>query len=113
MVEMLAQLEKIVHSRQQQPKPGSYTNQLLEAGLTRIAQKVGEEGVEVVVAALAQDEDALLGEMADWLYHATVLLAMRGISWEQVEGILRARHRPDAPTTPPLPGTGDPENPGS
>lgn len=91
---MLTRLQAIVQERQAHPKPGSYTNQLLDAGMARIAQKVGEEGVEVVVAALAQDDDALLGELADFLYHATVLLAGRNLSWEQVMAILESRHVP-------------------
>jgi phosphoribosyl-ATP pyrophosphohydrolase/phosphoribosyl-AMP cyclohydrolase len=90
--DMLSQLEVLIHQRQASPQQGSYTNQLLAAGLTRVAQKVGEEGVEVVVAALAQDNEALFGELADWLYHASVLLAMRGGTWADVMAVLSARH---------------------
>ena len=89
---MIARLQKIVQDRKANPKESSYTNQLLDAGMPRMAQKVGEEGVEVVVAALSQDDDALLGEMADLIYHTTVLLAARNLTWEQVEAVLEARH---------------------
>lgn len=93
--EMLTRLQAIVQQRQQQPREGSFTNSLFEAGIAKIAQKVGEEGVEVVVAALAQDDDHLLNEAADLLFMTTVLLVQRGLTWEQVEAVLRERHRPD------------------
>lgn len=91
--EMIAKLQAIVQNRKANPKADSYTNQLLDAGMPRIAQKVGEEGVEVAVAALAQDDEALLGELADLLYHSTVLLVARGLTWEQVETVLAERHK--------------------
>lgn len=90
---MIKELQAIIEDRKENPKEGSYTNELFDAGLNRIAQKVGEEGVEVVVAGLAQSDSALLGEVADWIYHATVLLVQRGLSWEQVEQVLEDRHR--------------------
>lgn len=90
---MLYRLHAIIKDRQANPKDGSYTNQLLESGINRIAQKVGEEGVEVVIAALAQDDQTLLNEMADLMYHATVLLAARNLSWQEVEAVLQARHK--------------------
>lgn len=90
---MFQQLEKIIQDRQTNPKVGSYTNELLDSGLERIVQKVGEEGVEVVIAGLAQDDQTLLNEMADWVYHATVLLTQRGLTWEQVEAVLASRHK--------------------
>ena len=89
---ILKTLEAVIAERQASPKPGSYTNELLAAGLPRIAQKVGEEGVETVVAALAQDDAALLGEVADLMYHLTVLLAVRGQSWDGVNAVLAERH---------------------
>lgn len=92
-MEMMSRLQAIVQERKTSPKPDSYTNKLLDAGLPRIAQKVGEEGVEVAVAALAQSDEDLLGELADLIYHSTVLLVARGLTWEQVEQVLRERHR--------------------
>lgn len=90
---MFAALEAIVKDRQANPQAESYTNQLLAAGLPRMAQKVGEEGVEVAIAALAQDDAALVGEVADLIYHATVLLAARGLSWADVESLLAERNQ--------------------
>jgi phosphoribosyl-ATP pyrophosphohydrolase/phosphoribosyl-AMP cyclohydrolase len=90
--EMMTKLQAIVQDRQVNPRKDSYTNQLLDAGMPRIAQKVGEEGVEVAVAALAEDDDALLGEVADLIYHTTVLLTARNLTWQQVESMLEARH---------------------
>jgi phosphoribosyl-ATP pyrophosphohydrolase/phosphoribosyl-AMP cyclohydrolase len=89
---MISHLQAVIQDRQANPQPTSYTNQLLAEGLPRIAQKVGEEGVEVVVAALAQSDEALLGEVADWVYHTSVLLVKRGLTWEQVEAVLQQRH---------------------
>ena len=90
---MFHKLHDIIKERQANPKPDSYTNKLLDEGITRIAQKVGEEGVEVVIAALAQDDQTLLNEMADLIYHATVLLAVRKLDWQDVEAVLKARHK--------------------
>lgn len=87
----LPHLEAVVRDRKAHPKPGSYTCSLLEEGLPRIAQKVGEEGVETVVAALAQDDGRVVSEMADLIYHATVLLVQRGLSWRDVEDELVGR----------------------
>ncbi len=64
---------------------------MFEGGLRRIAQKVGEEGVETALAAVAQDEDALLGEAADLLYHLAVLLRARGLSLADARRVLEAR----------------------
>jgi phosphoribosyl-ATP pyrophosphohydrolase len=90
--DMLNKLQDIVRDRQANPKAGSYTTQLLNTGLPKITQKIGEEGVEVVVAGLAQDDTALLGEVADLIYHTTVLLVARGLSWEQVDEVLEERY---------------------
>ena len=92
--EMITKLQTIIQDRQENPRPGSYTNELFDAGMEKIAQKVGEEGVEVVVAGLSQDDEALLNELADLIYHSTVLLTARGLDWEQVEAVLKERHQP-------------------
>jgi phosphoribosyl-ATP pyrophosphohydrolase len=78
--------------RKNNPKPGSYTNSLFDEGLPRMAQKVGEEGVEVVVAALAQQDERLVEEIADLAYHTLVLMVARGVSPEQVLAELERRH---------------------
>jgi phosphoribosyl-ATP pyrophosphohydrolase len=75
------------------PKPGSYTNSLFDSGLPRIAQKVGEEGTEVVVAALSQDNARLVEEIADLTYHVLVLMAAKGLSPQDVLDELARRHK--------------------
>lgn len=89
----LAELDALVATRERDRPPGSYTTRLFEAGIRRIAQKVGEEGVETALAAVAQDDDALLGESADLLYHLQVLLRARGRSLADAVAVLRERHQ--------------------
>jgi phosphoribosyl-ATP pyrophosphohydrolase/phosphoribosyl-AMP cyclohydrolase len=72
---------------------GSYTTSLFEKGTRRIAQKVGEEGVETALAAVVQDDDALLGEAADLVFHLLVLLRARGLGLAEVEAKLATRRR--------------------
>ena len=85
-------LDGVVAQRMADAPAGSYTRRLLDAGIARIAQKVGEEGVETALAAVAQDETALLGESADLLYHLIVLLRARGLSLADAVEVLRQRH---------------------
>ena len=82
----------IIEDRKKYPSEGSYTSSLFAEGLPRIAQKVGEEGTEVVVAALSQDDQRLIEEVADLTYHALVLLSARGLSPELVLAELKRRH---------------------
>jgi phosphoribosyl-AMP cyclohydrolase / phosphoribosyl-ATP pyrophosphohydrolase len=91
---VMAHLEEVIRDRKAHPRPGSYTNQLLEAGLPRILKKVGEEAVETIVAAQSESDDRLESEMADLFYHALVLLAARGLSWAGIEAELARRFRP-------------------
>ncbi len=88
----LAQLDALVAARQHDRPEGSYTTQLFAAGVQRIAQKVGEEAVEVALASVANDDSTLLGEAADLLYHLTVLLCARGLSIADAIAVLRERH---------------------
>ena len=83
----------VIEDRKKNPSEKSYTASLLRGGLPRIAQKVGEEGTEVVVAALAQDDQRLIEEVADLTYHTLVLLAARGLSPAEVLSELEKRHR--------------------
>jgi len=83
-------MQTIVARRREMPE-GSYTAHLFAAGEQEIAKKVGEEGVEVVVAALAQDDARLISESADLIYHLLVLLAQRGLTWQQIEAELAGR----------------------
>ena len=91
MSDMIERLAAIIADRQANPKPGSYTNRLLAGGPALPARKVGEEAVETVVAALAEDNDRLREEAADLVYHLMVLLASRGLSWADVERELEKR----------------------
>jgi phosphoribosyl-ATP pyrophosphohydrolase len=91
--EVLAQLWQTIEERKANAPAGSYTASLFAAGMPRIAQKVGEEGVEVAVASLSQDDDRVLAEMADLVYHALVLLSARNLTWEQVEAELARRFK--------------------
>ncbi|MGO0577306.1 bifunctional phosphoribosyl-AMP cyclohydrolase/phosphoribosyl-ATP diphosphatase HisIE [Ornithinimicrobium panacihumi] len=86
------ELDGVVASRKAELPEGSYTTSLFTGELRRIAQKVGEEGVETALASVAQDDDALLGESADLIYHLLVLLHARGLTLADVEQVLRARH---------------------
>ena len=90
---MLNKLFEIILDRKMNPLEGSYTNELLDSGFDRIAQKVGEEAVEVIIAAGKQGRQRTIEESADLLYHLLVLLAQQGISLEDVETELKNRHR--------------------
>jgi phosphoribosyl-ATP pyrophosphohydrolase len=90
---MFQELFKIIQDRKANPKTSSYTNSLFDAGLPRMAQKVGEEGTEVVVAALSQDNERLVEEIADLTYHVLVLMAAKGITPTDVAGELEKRHK--------------------
>jgi phosphoribosyl-ATP pyrophosphohydrolase/phosphoribosyl-AMP cyclohydrolase len=88
----LAELSRIVAQRAAADDEGSYTARLLAEGPARIAQKVGEEGVEVALAAVTRDTAGCAEETADLLYHLTVLMEARGFGWDDVIGVLRRRH---------------------
>ncbi len=79
--------------RQANPRPGSYTNHLLEAGEDEILKKVGEEAMEVILAAKGQGDGRLIAEIADLSYHLLVLLAARGLSPADVGAELARRRR--------------------
>lgn len=83
----------VIEDRRKNPNEKSYTVSLFKDGLPKIAQKVGEEATEVVVASLAQDDARLIEEVADLTYHTLVLLSARGISPSQVIAELEKRHR--------------------
>ncbi len=90
--EFLFYLESVIHDRMTNPVEGSYTNHLFSRGLNRIAQKVGEEAVELVIASKDDDKDLFLGEGADLMYHFLVLLAQKGCSLSEVIDVLKERH---------------------
>ena len=93
MSEVLETLWNTILDRQQNAPAGSYTASLLAAGLPRLAQKVGEEGVETAVAALSEPDDRVIYEMADLVYHCMVLLAAKGLAWDDVEAELARRFK--------------------
>lgn len=93
MDDMLNHLEAVIGDRQRNPAPGSYTSQLFAAGREKIAQKVGEEAVEVLIASLSQSRDEQLDELADMFYHTLVLMAELDISLEDLKQRLRERHQ--------------------
>ena len=86
-------LETIIQQRKLNPKEGSYTNQLLNSGINKVAQKVGEEAVELVIEAKDNNRDLFLGEAADLMYHYLVLLAAKGHSLSNVVSVLKQRHK--------------------
>jgi len=90
--DFLAELDGVVGRRHRERPPDSYTSRVFDQGIRRIAQKVGEEGVETALAAVAQDDDALLGEAADLLFHLQVLLRARDRSLADAVAVLRQRH---------------------
>ncbi len=94
MSDMFKQLEAIIGDRKLNPAEGSYTNQLFDEGRGKIAQKVGEEAVETIVAALEQGRREQVSELADLFYHVLVLMAELEVSLEDVELELESRHRP-------------------
>ncbi|MGA9232656.1 MAG: phosphoribosyl-ATP diphosphatase [Exiguobacterium oxidotolerans] len=85
---MLHELEQTVKEKIAANEDSSYTNYLVQAGREKIAKKFGEEAFEVVLAG----DDTLAEETADLLYHLTVLLADRGVSYKEVEAVLNERH---------------------
>lgn len=88
----LAQLTAIIEQRSHESADRSYTARLVAGGLARMAQKVGEEGVEVALAAVAQSDDKLVSESADLLFHLMVLLKAKNLQLEAVVKELAARH---------------------
>ena len=89
---MLYKLFEIVQDRKSNPLEGSYTNELLNGGYEKAAQKVGEEAVEVIIAAGRDIHQRTIEESADLMYHLFVLLVQQGISLTEVEAELDRRH---------------------
>lgn len=88
---IIQQLYHVIKERQANPKEGSYTNKLLQEGEDEILKKIGEESIEVILAAKSQGNERLLSELSDLTYHCLVLLALRGLSVEDVEEVLMER----------------------
>jgi phosphoribosyl-ATP pyrophosphohydrolase len=90
---MIKELEAIIQSRKVEPQAGSYTNTLFEAGINKIAQKVGEEATEVIVASLGQGREEQIGEISDLIYHLLVLMSELDLTLEDIEAELSKRHQ--------------------
>jgi phosphoribosyl-ATP pyrophosphohydrolase/phosphoribosyl-AMP cyclohydrolase len=86
-------LERTIADRLRNPKEGSYTSQLFHSGINKVAQKVGEEAVELVIEAKDDNRELFLNEAADLMYHYLILLAAKGHSLEDVVSVLRERHK--------------------
>ena len=89
---VLSSLESIIKDRKANPKEGSYTTSLFNAGINKVAQKVGEEAVELVIESKDNDRDKFLGEAADLMYHYLVLLSVKGYEMDDVLSVLKQRH---------------------
>lgn len=89
----IPQLETVIRDRLQHPSAHSYTQQLASAGVKRVAQKLGEEAIEVALASVAGDRDEVIDEAADLIYHLLVLLQLQDIRLADVADVLERRHR--------------------
>ncbi|RNI27713.1 bifunctional phosphoribosyl-AMP cyclohydrolase/phosphoribosyl-ATP diphosphatase HisIE [Rufibacter immobilis] len=93
-LQFISKLEQTIKERRRNPIEGSYTNFLFDKGLNKMAQKVGEEAVEVVIDAVAGKTDTMKGEAADLIFHLLVLLEASGLSLAEVVQVLESRHKP-------------------
>jgi len=91
MSEIITRLQELIYERKTNPEPNSYTSYLFRKGLDKILKKCGEECSEVIIAAKNNNNEELKCEIADLIYHLVVLCAERGISWSEIELVLRDR----------------------
>jgi phosphoribosyl-ATP pyrophosphohydrolase/phosphoribosyl-AMP cyclohydrolase len=89
----IAQLQQLIHNRKEEMPEGSYTTSLFSEGINKIAQKVGEEAVELVIESKDNNDELFLNEAADLLYHLLVLLTAKGKDIKDVTAVLEQRHR--------------------
>ena len=92
-IAFLEELEQLIRQRLRESPQGSYTAKLAAQGIVGVAQKVGEEGVELALAAVAQGPEETIGEAADLLFHLLVLLGVKDIPLSRVVEALEQRHR--------------------
>ncbi|WP_234736219.1 bifunctional phosphoribosyl-AMP cyclohydrolase/phosphoribosyl-ATP diphosphatase HisIE [Tellurirhabdus bombi] len=90
--QFLNYLQGIIHDRKQNPTENSYTNSLFKRGVNKIAQKVGEEAVELVIEAKDDNDDLFRGEAADLLFHFLVLLEQKNMDLDDIIAVLQQRH---------------------
>ena len=88
----LYELQQTISNRIDTNDQNSYTNKLYQSGINKVAQKVGEEAVELVIEAKDNDADLFKNEAADLMYHYLILLKAKGFSLEDIEGVLKSRH---------------------
>lgn len=93
MSTVLQSLFETIQSRKENPPPGSYTATLFAKGENEICKKIGEEAVEVIIAAKGEGDDRIIYEMSDLIYHCMVLLVARGLSWAEIEAELARRFK--------------------
>ena len=93
MSDVLEQLLALLQERKANPSPESYTTRLLAAGEDEIVKKIGEEAIEVILAAKGQGNQRIVEETADLLYHLLVLLVARGLTWADVQAELARRQK--------------------
>ena len=82
--EVLYQVSEVIEDRRLNPKEGSYTNYLFDKGIDKILKKVGEEATETIIAAKNADKKEIVYEMSDLIYHLTVLMAVTGVTWDDI-----------------------------
>ncbi len=92
-VQFLSHLSKVIKERKNNPSEKSYTSSLFQKGINKIAQKVGEEAVEIVIEAKDNNDDLFKGEAADLLFHLLVLFEAKSITLDEVLAVLQERHR--------------------
>jgi phosphoribosyl-AMP cyclohydrolase / phosphoribosyl-ATP pyrophosphohydrolase len=92
-MDFLIELQNLIDQRKKEMPEGSYTTKLFKEGINRIAQKVGEEAVELIIESKDNNDTLFLNEAADLMYHLLVLLAAKGHRIEDVVGILKERHK--------------------
>lgn len=91
-MDFLIRLQDIIDQRKSEMPENSYTTKLFKKGINKIAQKVGEEAVELIIEAKDQNDELFLNEAADLVYHLMVLLSVKSYRIEDVAGILQDRH---------------------
>jgi phosphoribosyl-ATP pyrophosphohydrolase len=91
-IDFLMTLQDVIQQRLREPSESSYTARMAAGGDLKVAQKVGEEGVELALAAVAQDSSRVTSEAADLMYHLLLLLAIKGLTLENVVAELERRH---------------------
>ncbi|MBP7999893.1 MAG: phosphoribosyl-ATP diphosphatase [Chloroflexi bacterium] len=94
MNDFLTELTTVLQARKQNPTPGSYTSQLLAKGVDEIIKKIGEEAIEIIVAAKGQGQERLISEVADLIFNVSVLLVAVDLTWDDVAEELARRRKP-------------------